>query len=74
MNGVDTRLLKANMVLHGYTIDKLAKELDVSPKTLSTRLNSSPEKFTQGEMEKIISVLKIKNPLDIFFTQWSRKT
>lgn len=74
MNGVDTRMIKAKMVLHGYTIGKLANELGLSTKTLSTRLNNSPEKFTQEEMEKIIDILKIRNPVDIFFTRWSRKT
>lgn len=66
---VDTRLLRAQMVLRGYTINSLSKEIGISSKTLSTKLNSSPEKFTQGEMQKMVSILKIKNPIEIFFTQ-----
>lgn len=66
---VNTKLLRAQMLLNDYTIDKLAKEIGVCSKTLSTRLNNSPEKFTQEEMQKIVTILKIKNPLDIFFTQ-----
>ena len=66
---VDTKMIKAQMTLHEYTIDKLAKEMGVSAKTLSTRLNISPQKFTQEQIEKIVTTLKIKDPVDIFFKQ-----
>lgn len=66
-------MIRAQMTLHGYTVDKLAKELGISTKTLSTRLNNSPEKFTQEQMQTIVTVLKIKNPMDIFFNQWLRE-
>ncbi len=65
---VNTKMIKAQMTLHEYTIDRLSKELGISPKTLSTRLNISPQKFKQEEMQKIVTILKIKNPIDIFFT------
>lgn len=63
----NTNLLKAQMALHGFTITKLAKEIGVTSKTLSVKLNHSPENFTQKEMEAMIKVLKIKNPENIFF-------
>lgn len=74
MNSVNTKMIRAQMTLHEYTIDKLAKELGISTKTLSTRLNSSPEKFTQEQIEKLVAVLDIKNPMDIFFNNWLRET
>lgn len=64
---VNTNMLRAQMVLHNYTIDKLAKEVGISAKTLSTRLNNSPEKFTQEQIEKMVKILKIENPAGIFF-------
>ncbi|MDD3224742.1 MAG: hypothetical protein PHX70_08630 [Clostridium sp.] len=49
---VNTKMIKAQMTLYEYTIDKLSKELGISSKTLSTRLNISPQKFTQEEIQK----------------------
>ncbi|OAA93046.1 helix-turn-helix domain-containing protein [Clostridium coskatii] len=69
-----SNLLKAQMALHGYTITKLASEIGITPKTLSVKLNHSPEKFTQKEMESIVNVLKIKNPAQIFFSHELRDT
>lgn len=63
---VNTNMLRAQMVLHNFTIEKLAKELDVSSKTLSERLNNSPEKFTQKQMQKLVNVLNTENPVKIF--------
>jgi lambda repressor-like predicted transcriptional regulator len=60
--------LRAQMALHGYTIARLAKEMSVSSRTLSDRLNKSPEKFTQREMENLIKILKIEEPDQIFFS------
>lgn len=60
--------LRAQMALYGYTIARLAKEMSVSSRTLSDRLNKSPEKFTQREMENLIKILKIEEPDQIFFS------
>ncbi|AWI04130.1 hypothetical protein [Clostridium drakei] len=64
---VNVKLLKAQMVLNNYTIGKLANEMGISTKTLSTRLNKSPEKFTQAEIQKIVTILKISDLMRIFF-------
>jgi DNA-binding XRE family transcriptional regulator len=71
---VNINMLRAQMALYGYTIEKLAKEIGVSSKTLSTKLNNSPEKFTQKEMEELVRTLKIENPTNIFFATKLRKT
>jgi transcriptional regulator with XRE-family HTH domain len=73
MNLVNTKMIRAQMTLHGYTVGKLAKEIGVSTKTLSARLNNSPEKFTQEQIQKIVTILQIKNPIDIFFNHELRE-
>lgn len=64
---VNTNMLRAQMVLHNFTIEKLAKEIEISSKTLSERLNNTPEKFTQEQIEKLVAVLSIEDPVKIFF-------
>lgn len=64
---VNTRMLRAQMVLKNYTIKTLAKKIGVSDKTLSSKLNRFPNKFTQEEMSNMVDVLEIENPADIFF-------
>ena len=57
--------LRGKMRAKGYTQDKFAKELGVSPKTLSNKLNKGI--FGSDEIEKIIKILGIENPIEIFF-------
>lgn len=57
--------IKGRMKAEGYTQADLAKELGISTKTLSTRLKKGV--FGSDEIEKMITILKIKNPIDIFF-------
>lgn len=69
---VNVNLLKAHMTLNNYTISKLADEMGITSKTLSTKLNHTPENFTQKEMDAMIRILKIKNPVKIFFAHGLR--
>jgi len=64
---VKTNLLRAQMALHGYTITKLAKEIGITTKTLSVKINHTPGNFTQNEIQKIVIILRIENPMQIFF-------
>ncbi len=57
--------IKGRMKAKGYTQEKLAKELNISSKTLSTRFKKGV--FGSDEIEKLISILNIKNPMEIFF-------
>lgn len=57
--------IKGRMRAEGYTQEKLAKELGISSKTLSSRLKKGV--FGSDEIEKLISILNIKNPMEIFF-------
>lgn len=66
---VKTNLLKAQMAIYGYTFTRLAKEIGVTRKTLSVKINHTPGNFTQDEIQKIVTILKIENPAQIFFSQ-----
>jgi len=59
--------LKGKIKAKGYTQEKLAKELGISPKTLSNKLSKGI--FGSNEIEKIIKILDIQKPLEIFFTE-----
>ena len=65
---VKTNLLRAQMALYGYTITRLAKELGITTKTLSVKINHTPGNFTQNEIQKIVTILKIEDPMQIFFS------
>lgn len=59
--------LKGRIKAKGYTQEKLARELGISPKTLSSRLSKGI--FGSDEIEKMIKILDIKNPIEIFFNK-----
>lgn len=64
---LNVKSLKAHMVLHGYTNAKIAKVLGMSPRTFSTRLKTGD--FGVKEIEILVDILKLDNPIDIFFAQ-----
>lgn len=53
------------MKVKGYTQEQLARELGISPKTLCTKLNKGI--FGSDEIENMIRILEIQNPIEIFF-------
>lgn len=57
--------LKGKIRAKGYTQERLAKELGISPKTLSSKLSKGV--FGSDEIEKMIKILEIDNPIEIFF-------
>jgi len=59
--------LKGKIKAKGYTQERLAKELGMSSKTLCTKLNKGI--FGSDEIERIINILEIKDPLEIFFAK-----
>ena len=59
--------LKAQMVRAGYTQEKLAQALEISPRSLSNKLKKGV--FGSDEIDAMIEILGIKEPLSIFFTQ-----
>lgn len=50
MNG---SMLKSVMVLNGDTIRDLADFLDISPQSVSKKINENKSEFKQGEIAKI---------------------
>lgn len=59
--------IKGKMAELGITQAQLAKELGLSLQSLNQKLNGKSD-MTINEAEKVIEILKIKNPNDIFFT------
>lgn len=62
---LDVNALKAEMIRHGYTNSLLSKELGISTKTFGTRLKTGD--FGAKEIELMIKLLKLNNPMSIFF-------
>lgn len=58
--------LRAQMVRKGYTQERLAKEMGITPKTLYLKMKNG--KFGTDEVSRIMDVLCIKDPVPIFFT------
>lgn len=59
--------LRAMMVQKGYTQSDVAKMLGISDNTLTSRLKRGV--FNSDEMYKLIDILDIKNPSEIFFAK-----
>ena len=59
--------LKAQMVRNGFTNEKLAKALNISPRTLTSRFQTGD--FGSEEIAIIMRVLHIDNPVPIFFAE-----
>ena len=62
---LDKNALKAEIVRNGLTQKKVAEAIGISEKTFITRMKEGV--FGTDEVEKMISILNIKNPMDIFF-------
>lgn len=65
---VNSKLLKGIYVSKGYTQKTLAKELDMTEKTLNNKINNKYS-FGSDEIEKLIIILDIENPLPVFFSK-----
>lgn len=63
---MDINALKAEMVKKGYTQATLATELGITPRTFSNRLKK--QEFGSKEIQVMMKVLDIKDPMEIFFT------
>lgn len=58
---------KAAMVRKGYTQKSLAAKLGISEKTFYSRMKN--KRFGTEEIEQLIPVLGITNPMSIFFAE-----
>lgn len=57
--------IKGFMARDGITTETLAKELNMTPKTLRNRMKRG--EFTNFEIEKMIDLFGIEDPVRIFF-------
>lgn len=62
---LDKNALRAEIVRNGFTQKDIAEILNMSEKTFISRIKKGV--FGTDEVEKLISILHIKNPMDIFF-------
>jgi transcriptional regulator with XRE-family HTH domain len=62
----DKRKFQAQMVLMGINGRKLSEMLNINESTLSRKLNDDGN-FSREEINKLIEILHIDNPKDIFF-------
>lgn len=61
-----TNEIKGRIVAKGLTQDDVAKSIGISTKTFNSKLNGKGW-FDTNEIEGLIKVLDIKNPIEIFF-------
>lgn len=64
---IDINGLKAAMVKKGLTQREVANKLGMSQRTFSARLAKGV--FGSDEIEKLMNILDISNPVEIFFAK-----
>ena len=64
---IDVNALKGVIVAKGYTQQEVAKIIGLSPKTFYKKMKKGV--FGSDEMEKMIDLLSIENPIGIFFAK-----
>ena len=62
---IDTNALKGQIVAHGMTREAFAKAVGMSPSTFNRKLAKGV--FGSDEIERMVEVLNIDEPLRIFF-------
>lgn len=64
---IRTDLLKGEIARAGFTHTNLAKRLGMTPKTFSCKMKKGV--FNSNEIDAMIELLKIENPVRIFFAK-----
>ena len=64
---VDTNKLRGCIVAHGKTQEEVARTIGMSPKTFSLKMKKRV--FGSDEIEKMIDLLDIDDPIPIFFAK-----
>lgn len=62
---IQKNLLKGKMVEKGFTTRKMASELGITPQTFYSKMRKGV--FNSDEMYKMVQLLGIVNPIEIFF-------
>ena len=64
---IDTQKLKGLIVEKGFSQNKIANLLGMTPKTFYERMGKGV--FGSDEIDKMIKILDIEDPVPIFFAQ-----
>ena len=64
---INTNLLKGRIVSKGLTQRKMAKMLGIAEKTFYDKMKRGD--FTSNEIEAMMAILDIDNPVEIFFAK-----
>lgn len=64
---INTNALKGIIVSKGLTQQDVAKYIGISPKTFYLKMKQGV--FGSDEMERMIELLSIDNPIEIFFAK-----
>ena len=64
---INTNLLKGRIVSKGLSQRKMAKMLGIAEKTFYDKMKKGV--FTSNEIEAMMSILEIDNPVEIFFAK-----
>ena len=64
---INTNELKGRIMAKGYTQAETAKLIGMAPDTLSRKLRKGV--LGTDEVEKLVEVLEIENPWEIFFAK-----
>lgn len=62
---IDTSALKGIIISRGFTQQDVAKQIGITPKTFYKKMQKGV--FGSDEMEAMIGILSIENPMDVFF-------
>lgn len=64
---IDTNALKGIIVSQGLTQEKVAEYIGINPKTFGRKMKKGV--FGSDEMEAMIKLLSIEDPVKIFFAK-----
>ena len=64
---IDTKALRGKIVANGMTQQDVAFQLGIAPKTFYLKMKKGV--FGSNEIEAMIKLLSIENPLEIFFAE-----
>lgn len=64
---INTNKLKGAIASKGYSMSKVALMLGITPKTFYEKMKKGV--FNSDEMQKMIDILDIENPAEIFFAK-----
>lgn len=62
---INVNKLKGKIVENGFTQEIVAKHLGITPRTFTNKLRIGI--FNNDEIEKMVKLLNIENPMEIFF-------